>query len=132
MEARIIGTEEDLGDVRGGLSFFGNTLTRDWSDIDVSDDQLAKLKANRFVQVRGRTKSEADDQQELADAEEMRTIKGRLDELGADYGAKASLSTLRSKLDAAEKAHASAQQDAEKAADEAAAAAEAASVKPTE
>lgn len=130
MEARIIGSEEELGDTRKGLPFFGNTLTREWSDIDVSDEQLAKLKANRFMQVRGRTKSEADDQQELADAEEMRTIKGRLDELGADYGAKASLSTLRTKLDSAEKAHAAAEDEAEKAAAEAADAADKAAVTP--
>jgi hypothetical protein len=53
MKARLIGPEEELGEVYKPLDFFGHKLTKEWSDINPTPAQLEKLKANRYVELKG-------------------------------------------------------------------------------
>ncbi|MBJ7410127.1 MAG: hypothetical protein JHD15_07135 [Phenylobacterium sp.] len=117
MEARIIGPEAELGDVRDGVTFYGQRLTRDWSKVDLSGEALAKAKGNQYVEVReGKAKAA----QSTVDPEtEETTVKARLDELGVEYGDKDKLPALKSKLDKAEKAQAKAEEEAAAAQEEA-------------
>lgn len=106
MKARIIGSEQDLGDVRDGVTILGFTLFRDkWTDISPTEPQAEKLRGNRFVQLQGDTGGK-DAEAELAanrDAAQARVIKDRLNELGAKFKDDEKLSALQSKLDKAEK-----------------------------
>lgn len=52
-EARIIGPESELGDIGEGLTFFGHTLTREFSEHDFTPDEIATLQDNRYVELRG-------------------------------------------------------------------------------
>lgn len=116
MQARIVGPEEELGDVHKGAKFFGNHLTRDWSDITVTPDQLTKLQGNRYVELRGAaTKGGAAPAAPAtpaagptSTAAEAETIRARLTELGVEVKPKAPLMALRSALAKAEKAKAAA------------------------
>ncbi len=117
-EARIIGPSSELG-FFDTLDFFGNPLTREFSEINVSPDELRKLQANRFVEVKGAAQSgnpfadqEAAEQAQR-DADQTASIKARLDELGVEYAPRANLKTLQGALDKAEKAKAA--QDEEEA-----------------
>lgn len=115
MEARIVGPEAELGDVRDGVTFYGQRLTRDWAKVNFSGEALAKAQGNQFVEVReGKTAKSTVD----AETEEA-TVKARLDELGVDYGEKDKLPALKSKLDKAEKAQAAAEEEAAAAQEEA-------------
>lgn len=119
MEARIIGPEEELGDVRGGLHVQGHHLTRDWSKVDPTAEQLQKLQGNRFVELRGSPKAgvaaaastPATNGQSGAPqstAAEAESIRARLTELGVAFKPKTPLMALRSALAKAEKAKAEA------------------------
>jgi hypothetical protein len=112
MEARIVGPEAELGDVRQGFTFHGQHLTREWGKVEFSPEALSKAQGNRFIELRdgkgGKAKAEAVDIDED-------TVKARLDELGVDYSDKDKLPALKSKLDKAEKAQAKAEAEAEEA-----------------
>lgn len=113
MDARIIGPDAELGDVRDGINFYGHQLTREWSKVDFDSVVLAKAQGNAFIEVReGKGKAPA------GDAEEA-TVKARLDELGVEYGDKDKLPALKGKLEKAEAAQAQAEQEASDAQDEA-------------
>lgn len=115
MEARIVGPEAELGDVRNGVSFYGQTLTRDWSKVDLSPEAQAKAQGNKYVELREGKKV----QSTVPDDTEEETVKTRLTELGVEYGEKDKLPALKSKLDKAEKARAQAEKEADEAAAEA-------------
>lgn len=124
MDARIVGPEAELGDVRSGVNFYGATLTREWSKVDFNGDALAKAKANKFVELRdGKGKAAASTVPEEAEEE---TVKARLDELGVEFSDKDKLPALKSKLDKAERAQAKAEEEADAAEEAAREAAEAA------
>lgn len=122
MDARIVGPEAELGDVRDGITFYGQRITRDWGKVDLSGDALAKARANQYIEVREGKKVQSTVDPDTEEA----TVKARLDELGVTYGDKDKLPALKSKLEKAERAQAQADEEAEEAqrkADEAAAAA---------
>lgn len=125
MEARIIGPEAELGDVRGGLTIFGHTLTRDWSKIDPTPDQVTKLKGNRYVELKGaEPKPKKADDDAPNDDDRKAVVLARLQELGVAVDGRKSLTAMQADLDKAEKAQAKAEEeaaDAQAAADEAAA-----------
>jgi hypothetical protein len=124
MEARIIGPDAELGDVRDGVVFFGHTLTREWSKVNFAGDALAKAKANQFVEVReGKGKPAAST---VPEQTEEQTVKTRLTELGVDFTDKEKLPALKAKLEKAEAAQAQAEEEADQAEEEARLAAEAA------
>jgi len=109
MEARIIGSSEELG-MFETITLFGNQLSREWSEVKVTPEQYQKLQGNRYVELRGEA-TEAETSEEAAlqatqEQNETDQIKARLDELGVSYRSDASPKTLRSKLDQAEKAEA--------------------------
>jgi hypothetical protein len=110
MEARIIGPASELG-VFESLEFYGQPLTREWSKIDMPDQDVEKLKANRYVELRD-GKAKAGKLSTDTDVEDE-TIKARLDELGVEYSPKASPEALKRTLEKAEKAKA--KQDEEEA-----------------
>ena len=119
VKARIVGPEAELGDVRGGLAFFGHTLTREWSKIDPTDETLSKLRANRFVDLSG-DKDPLDHDNDgrkggSKPSDETAATKARLDELGVSYAKDASAATLRDLLTKAEEAQAAAEKEAEEA-----------------
>ena len=52
-EARLIGPASELGDVSEGLEFYGNTITRDWGEVDLTAEQIEKAKGNRYIELKG-------------------------------------------------------------------------------
>ena len=110
MEARIVGPDAELGDVRDGITFFGQRITREWGKVDLSSDALAKAQGNPYIEVREGKKAPV--QTTVPKETEEATVKARLDELGVAYGEKDKLPALKSKLDAAEKAQAEAEEEA--------------------
>lgn len=107
LQARIIGPESDLGHV-STLDFFGNTLTREFSDVSLTAEQVRKAEGNRFIELKGQDRDQTPDEARQAadDEAEADLIRERLAELKVKVDGRASLTTLRSKLDAAEKAEA--------------------------
>lgn len=110
MEARIIGPDADLGDVRDGVVFFGHTLTRDWSKVDFAGDALAKAKGNQYVEVREGKGKPADST--VPEETEEQTVKTRLTELGVAFTDKEKPASLKAKLEKAEAAQTQAEQEA--------------------
>lgn len=124
LQARVIGPETDLGHF-STLSYFGNEIGREFSDVTLTPDQIRKAEGNRFIELKGQHRAQTvDEQRQTADDEaEVDLIRERLAELEVAVPANATLKTLRSKLEAAEKAEAKRLEDEEaarqKAADEA-------------
>lgn len=102
MDARIIGPAEELGHF-DTLTFFGQTLSRDWRKIDPDGVALSKLKANRYVELRegGRSKPS-----ETPPIDTVSEIKARLKDLGVEFDDKAKKDELTTLLAQAEAAHA--------------------------
>lgn len=121
LQARVIGPESDLGQF-STLDFFGNSIGREFADVKLTKDQVEKANGNRFIELKGDKPAksgdpEADAAAEAAAAEEeaeAETIRARLAELEVTVDGRASLKTLRSKLDAAEKAEAKRLEEAER------------------
>lgn len=101
LQARVIGPEEDLGPITT-INFFGNDIGREFSDVELTKEQVVKAHGNRFIELKG---TKPDQNAEQAD-EEGDAIRARLAELGVSVDGRASLKTLRSKVDAAEQAEA--------------------------
>lgn len=121
LNARIVGPEEELGDVHKGLTFFGHHLTRDWSTIDPSPEALKRLKANRYVELDGhaavqavspaapaKTTEKAPETEAKSATADEASVRAALDELGVSYKEDAKLGTLRMMLGKARKAQAEA------------------------
>lgn len=110
IQARIVGPEAELGEVRAPLEIFGNPLTREFSEIEVTPEQFKKLQGNRYVELKGAAPDEATPgAQERNDTDT--SIKARLDELGVEYSANASPKTLQGLLNKAEAAKARADEE---------------------
>lgn len=116
MEARIVGSEAELGDVKNGLDFYGQHLTREWSEVTFSPDAFKKAQTNKFIEVRGEGEKGLTDPEaakaEKLEGDQAATVKRRLDELGVSYRANASPDSLKASLDRAEKAKAKADEEA--------------------
>lgn len=51
-EARLVGSDEELGDVSRGVEFYGAGLTRDWAPVEFSAGGLEKAKGNPHIELR--------------------------------------------------------------------------------
>lgn len=51
MHARIVGHEEVVGEVLKPVTVFGNKVSRDWSEVTLTDDQVTKLKGNPHIEL---------------------------------------------------------------------------------
>lgn len=139
MKARIIGPASELGAFES-LNFFGQGLTREWSaDFKATPEVVAKLQANKYVEVKGVTASDSafdhDGDGKPGGSKpsltaESETVKARLDELGVSYAANASSKTLKGLLEKAEAAQAKAEEEAAEAQAEADRLAEEAGIDP--
>lgn len=100
MDARIIGPASELGDFHT-LNFFGHELSRDWSKIDPEPAVLAKLEANRFVELREKRRAS-----EEPPTDTLVEIKARLSDLGVEFDGRAKKADLEQLLAQAEAAKA--------------------------
>ncbi len=121
VQARLIGPEEELGQV-SSVEFFGQTVTREFSPIELTKEQIEKANGNRFIELKGQKLPKTD---EKAEAE---TIRDRLNELNEPVKDDAAVRTVRAKVAPAEKAQAKREAEAEAKAEEAAQAADHAKV----
>lgn len=114
LQARVIGPESDLGHFTT-LDFFGNALTREFSDVKLTPEQVKKAEGNPYIELKGQNRTQtADEQRQAADDEaEADLIRERLAELKVTVKSTEKLATLRTKLDAAEKAEAKRLEDEE-------------------
>ena len=114
LQARVIGPESDLGHV-STLDYFGNALTREWGDVSLTPDQVKKAEGNRFIELKGQNRTlTTEEARQVADDEaEADLIRERLAELSVNVKPTEKLATLRTKLEAAEKAEAKRLEDEE-------------------
>lgn len=110
MKARIIGAEDELGPFHT-LTFFGLSLSREWSEIKATPEQVEKLQGNRFVELReGASRPKPS---EAAPIDTVPEIKARLDELGVEYDPRDKKADLAALLELAEAAHAASAAEAD-------------------
>lgn len=110
MKAKVIGPASELGQFET-LNFYGHEIGREFSDINPTADVLAKLEANRFVELKGSAKAtnapgSSQTPGPSDDEFEEGLIRERLTELGVDVAPKAKLPALQAALEKAEKAKA--------------------------
>lgn len=119
LQARVIGPESDLGHFES-LAFFGNQIGREFSDVRLSPDQILKAEGNPYIELKGQAPTREEQREASDDEVEEGLIRERLAELKVKVDGRASLATLRSKLDAAEKGEAKRLEDEAEAARKAA------------
>lgn len=104
MDARIIGPASELGSFET-LTFFGYELSREWSKLSPDPDpvSLRKFQGSRFIELREKRKPS-----EEAPVDTVPEIKGRLEELGVAFDARAKKDELAALLEQAEAAQAAA------------------------
>lgn len=107
MDARIIDPASELGDFHT-LTFYGHTLSRDWSKIEPDAGVLGKLQGNRFVELREKRKPSDE-----PPADTVPEIKARLADLGVEFDPKAKKPELETLLQQAETAKAAAEGEGE-------------------
>lgn len=120
LQARVIGPESDLGHFTT-LDFFGNAIGREFADVTLTAEQVEKANGNRFIELKGHKPLKAGDVEaaavearaEAEEGAEAETIRARLAELEVSVDGRASIKTLRTKLEAAEKAEAKRLEEAE-------------------
>lgn len=120
-QARVIGPASELGHF-DTLNFFGNEIGREFTDVTLTPDQLRKAEGNPYIEIKGADEALTDEELRKAkeDEAEAEKIRARLAELDVTVDGRASLKTLRGKLDAAEKAEAKRLEDEAEAARKAA------------
>ena len=120
-QARVIGPASELGHF-DTLNFFGNEIGREFTDVTLTPDQLRKAEGNPYIEIKGADEAPTDEELRKAkeDEAEADKIRARLAELDVTVDGRASLKTLRGKLDAAEKAEAKRLEDEAEAARKAA------------
>lgn len=120
-QARVIGPASELGHF-DTLNFFGNEIGREFTDVTLTPDQLRKAEGNPYIEIKGADDALSDEELRKAkeDEAEAEKIRARLAELDVTVDGRASLKTLRGKLDAAEKAEAKRLEDEAEAARKAA------------
>lgn len=120
-QARVIGPASELGHF-DTLNFFGNEIGREFTDVTLTPDQLRKAEGNPYIEIKGADDALTDEELRKAkeDEAEADKIRARLAELAVTVDGRASLKTLRGKLDAAEKAEAKRLEDEAEAARKAA------------
>lgn len=120
-QARVIGPASELGHF-DTLSFYGNEIGREFTDVTLTPDQLRKAEGNPYIEIKGADDALTDEELRKAkeDEAEAEKIRARLAELDVSVDGRASLKTLRGKLDAAEKAEAKRLEDEAEAARKAA------------
>lgn len=120
-QARVIGPASELGHF-DTLNFFGNEIGREFTDVTLTPDQLRKAEGNPYIEIKGADDALSDEDLRKAkeDEAEAEKIRARLAELDVTVDGRASLKTLRGKLDAAEKAEAKRLEDEAEAARKAA------------
>lgn len=120
-QARVIGPASELGHF-DTLNFFGNEIGREFTDVTLTPDQLRKAEGNPYIEIKGADEALTDEELRKAkeDETEAEKIRARLAELDVTVDGRASLKTLRGKLDAAEKAEAKRLEDEAEAARKAA------------
>lgn len=120
-QARVIGPASELGHF-DTLNFFGNEIGREFTDVTLTPDQLRKAEGNPYIEIKGADDALTDEELRKAkeDEAEEEKIRARLAELDVTVDGRASLKTLRGKLDAAEKAEAKRLEDEAEAARKAA------------
>jgi hypothetical protein len=120
-QARVIGPASELGHF-DTLNFFGNEIGREFTDVTLTPDQLRKAEGNPYIEIQGADDALTDEELRKAkeDEAEAEKIRARLAELDVTVDGRASLKTLRGKLDAAEKAEAKRLEDEAEAARKAA------------
>ncbi|ANC53449.1 hypothetical protein A4249_07125 [Brevundimonas sp. GW460-12-10-14-LB2] len=120
-QARVIGPASELGHF-DTLNFFGNEIGREFTDVTLTPDQLRKAEGNPYIEIKGADDALSDEDLRKAkeDEAEAEKIRARLAELDMTVDGRASLKTLRGKLDAAEKAEAKRLEDEAEAARKAA------------
>lgn len=106
-QARVIGPASELGHF-DTLNFFGNEIGREFTDVTLTPDQLRKAEGNPYIEIKGADEALTDEElrKDKEDEAEAEKIRARLAELDVTVDGRASLKTLRGKLDAAEKAEA--------------------------
>ena len=119
LQARVIGPESDLGHV-DTLNFFGNQIGREFSDVKLSPEQILKAEGNPYIELKGQAPTIAEQREASDDEVEEGLIRERLAELKVKVDGRASLTSLRSKLETAEKAEAKLLEDEAEAAAKAA------------
>lgn len=120
-QARVIGPASELGHF-DTLNFFGNEIGREFTDVTLTPDQLRKAEGNPYIEIKGADDALSDEELRKAkeDEAEADKIRARLAELDVTVDGRASLKTLRGKLEAAEKAEAKRLEDEAEAARKAA------------
>lgn len=120
-QARVIGPASELGHF-DTLNFFGNEIGREFTDVTLTPDQLRKAEGNPYIEIKGADEALTDEElrKDKEDEAEAEKIRARLAELDVTVDGRASLKTLRRKLDAAEKAEAKRLEDEAEAARKAA------------
>lgn len=120
-QSRVIGPASELGHF-DTLNFFGNEIGREFTDVTLTPDQLRKAEGNPYIEIKGADDALTDEELRKAkeDEAEAEKIRARLAELDVTVDGRASLKTLRGKLDAAEKAEAKRLEDEAEAARKAA------------
>lgn len=120
-QARVIGPASELGHF-DTLNFFGNEIGREFTDVTLTPDQLRKAEGNPYIEIKGADEALTDEELRKAkeDEAEADKIRARLAELDVTVDGRASLKTLRGKLEAAEKAEAKRLEDEAEAARKAA------------